>query len=302
MNAFLFVFTALLWGGGALATAFQAGPVPALVSVGYRMVTAGLLMMLWARWRGVTLTVPRADRPWVLVQGVLFFGLAFIAFYNAVRLIPSGPAALVLSTSSVFAALFGRLVLGTRLTIRHGIGLALGILGVAVVFSTDILALLGGGRPYGGTGGDGGSDAAMVAAGLGWAALAAIAAGFGTVIGARNQSRGLAMETVITWGGLIGGATAFAAALLSGQPIRFDPSLRYVASLAYLAVPASCVNFLVYFSLVRRIGPGRAAYAMALVPLVALSLSWGFEGLVLTPVILAGAAIILAGNVLVLRR
>ncbi|MEN2988964.1 EamA family transporter [Tistrella sp. BH-R2-4] len=301
MNAFLFMFTALLWGGGALATAFQAGPVPALVSVGYRMVTAGLLMMLWARWRGVTLTVPRADRPWVLVQGVLFFGLAFIAFYNAVRLIPSGPAALVLSTSSVFAALFGRLVLGTRLTIRHGLGLGLGILGVAVVFSGDILALIAGDRLAGSRGGTTG-DATAVVAGLAWAALAAIAAGFGTVIGARNQSRGLAMETVITWGGLIGGATAFAAAILSGQPIRFDPSPRYVASLAYLAVPASCVNFLVYFSLVRRIGPGRAAYAMALVPLVALSLSWGFEGLVLTPVILAGAAIILAGNVLVLRR
>ncbi|MEN2978316.1 EamA family transporter [Tistrella bauzanensis] len=301
MNAFLFMFTALLWGGGALATAFQAGPVPALVSVGYRMVTAGLLMMLWARWRGVTLTVPRTDRPWVLVQGVLFFGLAFIAFYNAVRLIPSGPAALVLSTSSVFAALFGRLVLGTRLTIRHGLGLGLGILGVAVVFSGDILALIAGDRLAGSRGGTTG-DATAVVAGLAWAALAAIAAGFGTVIGARNQSRGLAMETVITWGGLIGGATAFAAAILSGQPIRFDPSPRYVASLAYLAVPASCVNFLVYFSLVRRIGPGRAAYAMALVPLVALSLSWGFEGLVLTPVILAGAAIILAGNVLVLRR
>ncbi|MFD0389318.1 EamA family transporter [Tistrella bauzanensis] len=295
------MFTALLWGGGALATAFQAGPVPALVSVGYRMVTAGLLMMLWARWRGVTLTVPRADRPWVLVQGVLFFGLAFIAFYNAVRLIPSGPAALVLSTSSVFAALFGRLVLGTRLTIRHGLGLGLGILGVAVVFSGDILTLIAGNGLAGSRGGTTG-DATAVVAGLAWAALAAIAAGFGTVIGARNQGRGLAMETVITWGGLIGGATAFAAAILSGQPIRFDPSLRYVASLAYLAVPASCVNFLVYFSLVRRIGPGRAAYAMALVPLVALSLSWGFEGLVLTPVILAGAAIILAGNVLVLRR
>ena len=64
MNAFLFMFTALLWGGGALATAFQAGPVPALVSVGYRMVTAGLLMMLWARWRGVTLTVPTGPGCW----------------------------------------------------------------------------------------------------------------------------------------------------------------------------------------------------------------------------------------------
>ena len=61
VTALLFISTALLWGGGALATAFQAGPVPAVVSVGWRMVAAGLLMMGWAHIRGVRLRLTAAD-------------------------------------------------------------------------------------------------------------------------------------------------------------------------------------------------------------------------------------------------
>ena len=59
---------------------------------------------------------------------------------------------------------------------------------------------------------------------------------------------------------------------------------------------------MLYFELVRRLGPGRAAYTLALVPLVALVLSALFEHLTLGWPVLAGAAAILAGNVLVLSR
>ncbi|HAE48469.1 MAG: EamA family transporter [Tistrella sp.] len=287
VTALLFISTALLWGGGALATAFQAGPVPAVVSVGWRMVAAGLLMMGWAHIRGVRLRLTAADWRWTVLQGVAFYGLAFVAFYSAVRLIPSGPAALVLSTSSVFAGLIGRALLGTSLTRRHLAGLALGIGGVALVFAPDLARLGEGPRAL---------------EGLAWAAVSAVAVALGTVIGARHQARGLAPEAAIAWGGLIGGITALTVALLQGAPFAFDWSWRYGLSLAYLALPASCLNFLIYFDLVRRVGPGRAAYAMTLVPVVALALSWGFEGLLLTPAMLAGAGVILCGNLLVLRR
>lgn len=40
MNALLFALTALLWGGGALATALQAGVTPAAWSVALRMAPA----------------------------------------------------------------------------------------------------------------------------------------------------------------------------------------------------------------------------------------------------------------------
>ncbi|MDR6289533.1 drug/metabolite transporter (DMT)-like permease [Inquilinus ginsengisoli] len=286
MTALLFLATALLWGGGALATALQAGSVPATVSVGYRMALAGLVMLAIGAATGTRLRLARADLPWVLLQGVLFFGLAFIAFYSATRLIPSGLAALVLSLSAVFAGLLGRLFLGTALTPRLLAGLGCGVLGVAIVFGGDLRAVAADGRTL---------------AGLAWAAVSALATAGGTILGARNQRRGVPIPAVMGWGALTGAAAAFAWSAAAGADFAIDPSPRYLGSLAYLAIAASCVTFLMYFDLVRRIGPARTAYTLALVPVVALALSAGFEGLALGPGLLLGAAIILAGNMLVLR-
>ncbi|HEV3174452.1 MAG TPA: hypothetical protein VGZ72_00600 [Stellaceae bacterium] len=45
MIAARFLLTALLWGGGALMTALQAGVVPAPVSVAYRMTLVGGILL-----------------------------------------------------------------------------------------------------------------------------------------------------------------------------------------------------------------------------------------------------------------
>lgn len=281
----LFALTALLWGGGALATAMQAGVTPAPWSVALRMALAGVLLLGYGRVRGVSLTIPRAVRFHVGLQGVLFFALAFIAFYEATRHIPSGLAALVLSTSSLFAAVIGRFVLGTALARRFLWGALCGIVGIAVVFVPGMGAL--------------GADSQ---AGFAWALVAAIVTAAGTVLGARNQRAGLPNLAVLGWGAIIGAAASALWALAIGAPLAADISLRYLLSLLYLAVAASCVSFMLYFELVRRLGPGPAAYVFATVPLIALILSALFENLRLDSHFLLGAAAILAGNMLVLRR
>lgn len=285
MNALLFALTALLWGGGALATALQAGVTPAAWSVALRMALAGVLLLGYGRWRGERLFIPPRERPFIVLQGVLFFAGAFIAFYEATRRIPSGLAALVLSTSSLFAALLGRLLFGTRLSRALLAGMLCGCLGVGIIFGPGIGQL--------------GSEAL---AGCLWALAAAVATAAGTVVGARNQAAGLPTLAILGWGALVGALSSAGWALASGEHWAFEPSLRYLASLLYLAVAASCVTFMLYFELVRRVGPGRAAYTLASVPLLALLLSALFEGLRLDAHIALGAAAVLAGNVLVLRR
>jgi drug/metabolite transporter (DMT)-like permease len=48
--------------------------------------------------------------------------------------------------------------------------------------------------------------------------------------------------------------------------------------LAYLAVVGSVLAFLLYFKLVQREGPGRAALTGVLVPVIALAVSAALEG------------------------
>nr|WP_308422386.1 DMT family transporter [Aliidongia dinghuensis] len=103
-------------------------------------------------------------------------------------------------------------------------------------------------------------------------------------------------------GAAIGAVASAGWAVLTGRPLVLDLSAHYLASLIYLAIAASCGAFMLYFELVRRLGPGRAAYTLATVPVVALVLSTLFENLQLDGRIVLGAAAVLAGNILVLRR
>ncbi|MCP1833685.1 drug/metabolite transporter (DMT)-like permease [Bradyrhizobium sp. USDA 4532] len=285
MTALLFAVTALLWGGGALATAMQAGVTPAPWSVALRMVLAGVILLGYGRMRGVTLSIPRKDRPAVALQGLLFFAIAFIAFYEATARMPSGLAALVLSTSSLFAAVIARAVLGVPISSGFVWGALCGILGLAIIFLPGAAA-----------------QGVAPLAGFAWALTAAIATGAGTTVSVRNQRAGLPVASVLGWGAFVGAAASALWAVATGTPFVADISPSYVTSFLYLAIAASCITFTLYFELVRRLGPGRAAYTLALVPLVALVLSALFEHLALGWPVLAGAAAILAGNVLVLAR
>lgn len=284
MTALLFATVVLIWGAGALATGMQVVIVPPPWSVALRMLVAGTLLLAIARWRREPLAVAKPDRPFVALQGLLFFAVAFMAFYEATRHIASGLAALVLSTSSLLAALIGRATLGSALPASLVAGAALGIAGVAIVFGPALVTL-----------------APQTSLGAALAGFAAVATAGGTVVGARNQRAGLPATVLVGWSALVGAAASALWALVSAAPLPLDLSVRYLGSLFYLAVFATCIATIAFFELVRRLGPGRAAYAFTVVPVLALVLSALFEGLRLDLRIALGAAVILAGNLLVLR-
>lgn len=285
MGAFLFAATAILWGSSAIVTGQQAVSGAPEVSVGYRMALVSLVMFAWSAASGRSLSLRRSDRPWVALQGVLFFGLAFITFYHSTTLITSGIAALVLSTSSLFAALIGWLFLSARVTKRMLAGIASGIAGLGVIALPQLAVV---------------SSSAETVAGVALALAAAACTGCGTVVAMRNQRAGIPIPVLISWAALFGAVFSFAIAFLGGLSFRVDVSLTYLAGLAYLAIIASCVTFFMYFSLVQRIGAASASYTLALVPVVALLLSALFENLAIDAYVLSGGVAVLLGNVLVL--
>ncbi|WP_157015566.1 DMT family transporter [Mesorhizobium xinjiangense] len=285
MNMLLFAATAILWGSSAIVTSHQAMSGAPEVSVGYRMTLVSLVMLGWCLARGQKIGLSHQQHPWVALQGILFFGLAFISFYHATVFIPSGVAALVLSTSSLFAALVGRLFLGAPVTLRMIAGICAGIAGLAVIALPQLGSM--------GTSGE-------TVSGLALATAAAACTGCGTVVAMHNQRTGPPIAALIGWAALFGALFSFALAFLGDLSFRVEVTPAYLAGLAYLAIVASCITFFMYFSLVQRIGAASASYTLALVPVVALFLSALFEKLIIDTGVLVGAAAVLAGNVLVL--
>ena len=86
------------------------------------------------------------------------------------------------------------------------------------------------------------------------------------------------------------------------KPIAFDFSMAYMGSLAYLAVFGSILAFGAYLTLIGKIGPDKAAYVLIMIPIIAVSLSIVFEDYPFGGEVVAGIVLILAGNIVVLRK
>ena len=144
MSLFLFVGTALLWATGAFMTTMQSGIVPISVSVGYRMLLMAAAMLVVVVVSRTSLRVGRANMPWLAALAATFFALNFICFYKAITYIPSGVAALALSTSPIFATIIGFLALKERVQPRVILGMVIGIGGIGLIVAQDITDLSGG--------------------------------------------------------------------------------------------------------------------------------------------------------------
>ncbi|HMJ93379.1 MAG TPA: EamA family transporter, partial [Allosphingosinicella sp.] len=75
----------------------------------------------------------------------------------------------------------------------------------------------------------------------------------------------------------------------------------YWAGLIYLALPASVLTFSLYYPVVRKIGPAKAAYSSVLVPILAMGLSTIFEDYHWSTLAAAGGVLALTGLVIALR-
>ena len=89
-------------------------------------------------------------------------------------------------------------------------------------------------------------------------------------------------------------------AVFAPLPQSIGPAV--VANMLALALLCSAAAYLLYFRLIADVGPTRAMTVTFLMP--ALGMVWGvmFLGETVTPAMLAGAALIIAGTAAVLRR
>lgn len=286
-NSVLYLLTVLIWGSTWLAIEFQLGVVQPEVSVVYRFLLASILLLIWCKYRGLSLTFKAKYHLWFASLGLLLFCLNYIMTYHAQVHITSALAAIVFSTMLWMNILLARLVFGIRSTGKVLVGSVLGIAGIVVLFAPQVEALTL-------------SDTTLYGCLL--ALAGAASASVGNIVSQAAQKRALPVVQTNTWSMLYGALITAAAAIAQGHEFRFDATFTYSLSLAYLALFGSVVAFGAYLTLIGRVGAHRAGYAMVMFPVVALALSWAFEGLELRPAIIVGTSLVLLGNLLVLNR
>ncbi len=286
-NLTLYLASVLIWGSTWIAITFQYGRVAPEVSVAYRFGLAALLLAGWCLLRGLRLRFTLREHGWMALQGALMFGLNYVCVYLAEQRIPSGLTAVIFSLMAILNLLGARLFFGTPVPGKALWGTVIGVIGVGFICLPGAA-----GTPHG----------SGFRAGLALVLAGTVAASLSNLISQRNQKHGIPVvqgnALSMTYGAVLVALYCWAA----GRPFAFDPSLRYVGSLAFLALFGSILAFGAYLTLVGRIGAGRAGYAMVAIPMVALALSTLLEGLHWHGWLVLGVGLCLAGNILVLPR
>jgi len=107
---------------------------------------------------------------------------------------------------------------------------------------------------------------------------------------------------MLAWSMATGAMLNVAFALTMAGPPVFDNRIGYWAGVLYLALPASVLTFSLYYPVVRKIGPAKAAYSSVIVPIIAMAFSTALEGYRWTPLAVAGAFLALGGMLGALTR
>ena len=282
--AALFAGVVLIWGTTWYAIHLQDNGTPATAAVAVRFSIAALIMWAFAFAARRRIAVPAGAWPLVVVHGLSFFCFNYLLIYLATRTVPSGLVSVLFSTVILFSLAWEVALLRAFPGWSALAAAAMGIAGLGLLFEREVLA--GAIDPLG---------ALTVCA-------AALVASTGNALSRLLMDRGMGIVSLQTTGMSIGAGAMLAIALTRGDLAGLVLEPVFVGALVYLAVFGSVTAFALYFLLVRRMGPTRAAYSTVFYPLVALAISAAFESYAMTAAGWVGVLLLMGGAALVVGR
>ena len=281
-----FVIPCFIWGSTWFAIKFQLGQVDPLVSVAYRFMIAGLLLLVFSLIRKLNLRFTLREHLLKILQGIILFGFNYWLVYLAETNLASGIVAIIFSFSIFTNIFFNYILLKGKIRKEVMAGAILGIGGTFLIFNHEL------------------GNAEQIA--IGYRALlfcfgSIVLASLGNILSKYNQTRKLPVIQTNAFGMTYGSLAMMLMVPLSGRSFSFEVSFPYVASLFYLAIFGSIVAFTLYLKLVGDIGPDRAGYTTLVAPVIALIISSFFENYQWGIVAVFGVLLLFAGNILALK-
>lgn len=282
-----FAIVTLVWGSTWLVIRDQISSVPPSWSVTYRFLVAGIGMTIIAAMKREKFALDARGWAFAAVLGLAQFVLNFNFVYRAEEHITSGVVAVVFALLLVPNAVFSRLFLGQRMGKQLIAGSAVAMAGIVLLFLHEARL-----SPKG---------AGETMLGIGLTLTAVLCASTANVLQATETAKRYPMLQTLAVAMLIGaGLDALLAFILSGPP-AIEWRAGYIGGILYLGLLGSTLTFPLYFNLIRKIGPAKAAYSSVLIPVIAMLLSTVFEGYRWSPLAIAGAVLAGVGLVIALR-
>jgi len=276
-----------IWGSTYLFIRFAIETVPPFLVGGIRFLLAGAVMYAWLRVRGAARPT-RAEWRSAFVIGPLMMTGGNGGIVWSEQFVSSGIVALVVAIVPLWMLLLSWMRGGARPSGREWIGVATGLVGVALLVSTDNNPAQGGLSPL--------ALLVMVFSTLSWSV--------GSLI-ARDASLPASPLLASAMEMLAGGVGMLVIALLRGEHAQLAVSavsLRSASSIAYLALFGSIIAFSAYKWLLNKTTPAAVGTYAFVNPVVAVVLGWAFAAEPLGPRTVIAMVVIVGAVVMITLR
>ena len=262
----------LVWGSTYLAIRFALVSFPPYFQMGSRFIVAGMLLMLWMRWRGA------AWPSWIewrnaTVVGSLMLAAAMGWLASAQQHIGSGLIATFIAIVPMVVCAFG-LLAGKRPTRLELAGMALGALGVLLLVRGASFSA----SPVG--------IALIIGSVISWSLGSVLQT---TRLPLAPGPIGFASEM------LCGGVVLMVISLVLGEQPSWPPQPAALAAWVYLVVFGSLVAFSAYLYLLANATPAVATSYAFVNPVIALALGVALGGEVVSGEEWLACCVILSG-------
>ncbi len=276
-----YLLVVLIWGTTWYGIHTQVNGTSPHLGVAFRMGVASIIFFAIAGALRVPLRLTPYQARQVVIQGICFFGLNYLAVYAGAQYLTSGIVAVLFSVFVPLNILVEWLLYGERPRLIVVAAAVIGVTGIAMVFSTEL------------------ARASLSATALWGAALilfSAILVALGNVLATRLVSSELSPLVLNAYGTAVGTAAILLWALISGAPWSLTITPTWLMGLSYLSLVGTVLAFGIYMKILPIVGSVAGAYTAVLSPIVAIGISSVLEGLPLTVVTFAGVALLLIGH------
>lgn len=275
------ILLAVIWGGSFLSIRIALDEVPPLTSVAHR--TGWAMLALWAVVLVMRLPIPRDPRIWLgflgmgLLNNVIPFGLMAWGQLH----IETGLTSILNAATAIFGVIVAALFFADeRMTVRKGIGVALGFLGVATAIGLenfrdfDLRSL---------------AQLAVIAGTISYALAGAWA---------RIYLGGLSPQVAAA--GMLTGATLITVptAWLVDGPISLSLQTDTLLAIGYYALIATAGAYLLYYRVLAMAGSGNLMLVTLLIAPVAITLGALVRNEALSPNAFAGFGLLALGLII----
>lgn len=278
------VLLSAIWGASFIFLRISVPEFGPLLTATLRSALAGIALYAYVRASGIEMRWRENLKVYLLV-GVCAVIAPFCGFSYAAQHLPAAHMAVLNSTAPLFGALLSNFLLDEALTMRGISGLALGVIGVALLVGAGSIDLT-----------------PLTLAASGACLMSACAYSLASILVKKTAVPGGTHPIAMAAASLIFGGAILLPTLPLSLPIPM-PSLAAFIGIGAVAFLSSALAQAIFIPLIVKVGPTRAMTVSFLIPL--FSMLWGLllgETIELTTLLGAGIVLLAMWQVLAVPK